>query len=53
MPLLADENLDRRIVRGLRLDLPDVDCRIAQDEGLTGVADPDVLAWAAATNGSW
>jgi hypothetical protein len=48
LPLLADENLDRRIVRGLRLVVPDLDCLIAQEEGLTGDDDSEVLAWAAA-----
>jgi hypothetical protein len=44
LPLLADENLNRRIVRGLRLVVPNLDCLIAQEEGLTGKDDPDVLA---------
>ena len=45
--LLADENFNRRIVRGLRLVLPGIDCLIAQDEGLTAMLDPDLLRWAA------
>jgi hypothetical protein len=48
LPLVADENLNRRIVRGLRLVVADLDCVIAQEEGLTGKDDPEVLAWAAA-----
>jgi hypothetical protein len=42
--LFGEENLDRRIVRGLRRALPELDCRIARDEVLTGAAGPDVLA---------
>src|SRR4051794_5349941 len=45
--LLIDENLDRRILRGVLVTLPDLDCVIAQQVGLTGMEDPDLLAWAA------
>lgn len=48
LALLADENLDRRVVRGILLVLPALDCAIVQQEGLTGAADPAVLSWAAA-----
>jgi predicted nuclease of predicted toxin-antitoxin system len=41
--LLADENLDGNIVRGVR----SVDIVRVQDVGLTGADDPTVLAWAA------
>lgn len=44
---LADENFNQRIVRGLFRRLPEVDLAIAQDVGLGGVADGDVLEWAA------
>jgi hypothetical protein len=44
---LADENFNNAIVRGLRLRLPGVDIVRAQDEGLTGVEDPELLEWAA------
>jgi hypothetical protein len=45
--LLVDENLNHRILRGLKLRLPDLDYVRAQDVGLRGLPDPDVLAWAA------
>ena len=46
--LLADENLNHHIVRGLRRRQPTVDIVRVQDVGLTGTDDPTVLAWAAA-----
>ncbi|HEY8503195.1 MAG TPA: DUF5615 family PIN-like protein [Gemmataceae bacterium] len=45
--LLADENLNGSIVRGLTLHRPDVDLVRVQDAGLSGADDPSVLAWAA------
>src|SRR5690606_25508573 len=45
--LLADENLDRTIVAGIRSQLPDLEFPIAQEAGLTGTSDPELLAWAA------
>lgn len=45
--LLADENFDNAIVRGVLRRNPDVDLLRAQDVGLTGVEDTEVLAWAA------
>jgi hypothetical protein len=45
--LLADENLNQRILRGLKLRLPDLDHTRAQDVGLKGLPDAAVLAWAA------
>jgi predicted nuclease of predicted toxin-antitoxin system len=48
--LLFDENVNRRIVRGLKLRLPDLDYVLAQDVGLKGAADPEVLSWAAGQN---
>jgi hypothetical protein len=45
--LLADENFDGRVVRELRRRIVGLDCVRAQDVGLSGMADPDVLAWAA------
>ncbi|MBK1629348.1 hypothetical protein CKO31_01085 [Thiohalocapsa halophila] len=47
MRLLADENLNNNIVRGLRLRQPDIDLARVQDVGLSGADDPTVLAWAA------
>jgi len=45
--LLADENFDNDIVRGVLRRNPEVDLVRVQDVGLTGVEDPEVLAWAA------
>lgn len=46
--LLADENFNGDIVRGLLLRQPDLDLVRVQDVGLAGAEDPDILAWAAA-----
>jgi predicted nuclease of predicted toxin-antitoxin system len=48
LKLLADENLDNTIVRGLFRQRPDLDIVRVQDVGLSGADDPTVLAWAAA-----
>ncbi|MFN2270846.1 MAG: DUF5615 family PIN-like protein [Anaerolineae bacterium] len=45
--LLADENLDGNIVRGVLRRVRGVDIVRVQDVGLTGADDPAVLAWAA------
>lgn len=45
--LLIDENLDHRILRGLRLRLPALDFVIVQNTDLKGAKDPPLLAWAA------
>lgn len=45
--LLADENFNNNIVRGVRLRDPDIDLVRVQDVGLSGADDPSVLAWAA------
>ena len=45
--LLADENLNNDIVRGLRRRLPGLDLVRVQDVGLSGADDPTILAWAA------
>jgi hypothetical protein len=47
LPMLADENFNNDIVRGLRRRLPSIDLVRAQDVGLSGAKDPPVLAWAA------
>lgn len=44
--LLADENFNNRIVRGI-LRRTEVDITRAQDVGLIGADDPTVLKWAA------
>jgi hypothetical protein len=48
--LLADENFNGDIVRGLLLRQPGLDLVRVQDVGLAGAEDPDVLAWASENN---
>lgn len=48
--LLADENFNGDIVRGLLRRQPDLDIARVQDVGLAAADDPDVLAWAAENN---
>jgi predicted nuclease of predicted toxin-antitoxin system len=48
--LLADENFNGDIVRGLLLRQPDLHIVRVQDVGLAGAEDPDLLAWAAENN---
>lgn len=43
----ADENFDRRIVRGLLRRLPNLDLVRSQEADLSGTDDPTVLQWAA------
>ena len=45
--LLADENFNGDILRGLLLRETALDIIRVQDVGLAGADDPDVLAWAA------
>jgi len=45
--LLADENFDHDIVRGLKRWLPELDVVTVQSAGLSGSSDPDLLSWAA------
>ena len=44
--LLADENFNGDIVRGLLLRQPDLDIVRVRDAGLAGADDPEILAWA-------
>ena len=46
--LAADEELDNRVVSGVRERNPDVDIVRVQEAGLSGKDDPTVLEWAAA-----
>src|ERR671917_513066 len=48
--LLADENFDNDIVRGVLRRTAHVDLVRVQDVGLAGAEDPDVLEWAAQAN---
>ncbi len=45
--LLADENFNNAIVRGVWRRKPEADLVRVQDVGLSGADDPTVLAWAA------
>jgi len=45
--LVADENFDNDIIRGLLREKPDLDLVRVQDVGLSAIEDPIILAWAA------
>ncbi len=45
--ILIDENLDQRILRGLRLQLPNLDYVIVQETELQSSGDSALLVWAA------
>lgn len=45
--LATDEDFNNRILRGLLRRKPDLDIVRAQDAGLTGKSDAEVLEWAA------
>jgi hypothetical protein len=47
LPLLADENLDGDILRGLQRRQPALDILRTQDVGLTSADDSAILEWAA------
>jgi len=47
LPLIADEDFNGRIVRGLLRRVPQLDIVRVQDIGLRGGSDPDLLEWAA------
>lgn len=48
--LVADENFNNDIVRGLLRRKPDLDIVRIQDVGLSGAEDPIILEWAAQEN---
>ncbi|NDJ23327.1 hypothetical protein GS682_17130 [Nostoc sp. B(2019)] len=47
LKLLADENFDNTIVRGLFRRSPEIDIVRVQDVGLSGKDDPAILEWTA------
>ena len=47
LSLVADENFNNDIVRGVLRRKPEVDIVRIQDVGLSGADDPSVLEWAA------
>lgn len=50
MRFLADENFNNHIFRGLKLQLPDFDIVRAQDVGLSGRSDEEILRRAVLDN---
>jgi len=50
MRLLADENFNNRIIKGLRRRLPALDIVRVQDAGLFGWTDAQLLDWCASEN---
>ena len=48
--LLADENFNGDVVRGLSLRQPDIDLVRVQDVGLAGAEDSAILSWCIANN---
>jgi hypothetical protein len=50
MNFLADENFNNYIVRGVRRQEPTIDLLTVQEAGLSGMDDPDLLAWAASAD---
>ena len=47
IPLIADEDFNNHVVRGVIRRNQQIDFLRVQDVGLSGAADPAVLAWAA------
>jgi len=47
VPLLIDENLNHRLLRGLLRAIPHLDYTLAVKVGLKGASDPEVLDFAA------
>ena len=50
VPLLIDENVNHRILRGLRRRLPALDYLLVQETEVMQQDDPEVLDWAVAHN---
>lgn len=47
---LADQNFNGKILRGLKLRIPELDCITTYELGLQKYFDPDLLDWAANEN---
>lgn len=45
--LVADENFDYDVLRGLVAQVPELDLLTVQEAELRGIEDPDLLEWAA------
>jgi predicted nuclease of predicted toxin-antitoxin system len=50
VPLLIDENFNHRILRGLRLRLPELNYQLVQEVEVFQKEDPEVLDWATTHN---
>ena len=50
LPLLIDENLNHRILRGLLRSVPHLNYLLAANAGLKGASDPALLDFAARAN---
>jgi uncharacterized protein DUF5615 len=48
--LIADENFNGAMIRGLMRIIPGLDLVRVQDVGLSGTEDPTILEWAASQN---
>jgi hypothetical protein len=47
LPLAADEDVNGKIIRGLKRRMPDIDLVLVREAGLEGRPDPVDLEWAA------
>jgi hypothetical protein len=50
VPLLIDENFNHRILRGLKLRLPELNYQLVQEVEVFQKEDPEVLDWATTHN---
>ncbi len=48
--ILADQNFNGRIFRGLKRRIPELDCVSTSEIGLSRYSDPKLLEWAASNN---
>lgn len=48
--ILADQNFNAKILRGLKLRIPELDCVTTYQFGLEEYSDPKLLEWAANEN---
>ncbi len=48
--VLADQNFNGKILRGLKLRIPELDCITTYEMGLQKYSDPELLEWAANEN---
>lgn len=48
--ILADQNFNGRILRGLLARIPDLDIIRTEDHGIKTYPDPDIIGWAAERN---